>query len=145
MRVDFLLGPEDADISITSFAESAGDEGGYSQFVLLDTPRGKGAGRGVEVADAARFAEAAREVSRREQASATRRRATGRAQWSATGMDHAQLLPKFDAVYAWTPRVRVIVKRMTAYLARERQHVFVELEELEKHIGYYRRFRLECV
>ena len=38
----FLLGPEDADISITSFAENARDEGGQSKFVLLDTPRGKG-------------------------------------------------------------------------------------------------------
>ena len=29
---------------------------------------------------------------------------------------------------------RVIVKRMTTYLARERQNVFVEMEELEKFI-----------
>ena len=59
----FLLGPQDADISITSF-----DEGGDGKFVLLDTPRGKRAGRGVETADAARFAEAAREVRRCEAA-----------------------------------------------------------------------------
>ena len=41
--------------------------------MLLDTPRGKGAGQGVEVADAARFAEAAREGRRCEAASATRK------------------------------------------------------------------------
>ena len=40
----------------------------------------------------------------------------------------------FDAVYAWTSRDRVIIKRMTAYLAREWQDVFVEMEEMEKHI-----------
>ena len=60
----FLLGPEDADISITSFAENARDEGGYGRFVLLDTLRGKGAGRGVDV-------EAGRDVRRREAVSAT--------------------------------------------------------------------------
>ena len=38
-------------------------------FELLDAPRGKRAGRGVEVADAARFAEAVGEVRRREEAS----------------------------------------------------------------------------
>ena len=48
--------------------------------------------------------------------------------------DHAQLLLEFDTVYAWTSRDRVIVKRMTTYLARERQNVFVEMEELEKYI-----------
>ena len=73
----FLLVPEDTDVSITS----PKTPGGRSKFVLRDTPRGKGAGRGVEVADAARFAEAAREVRRREAASATRRRATRPAQW----------------------------------------------------------------
>ena len=57
------------------FAENARDEGGYSKFVLLDTPRGKGTGRGVEVADAARFADAPSEVRRPEEASATRRMA----------------------------------------------------------------------
>ena len=41
---------------------------------------------------------------------------------------HAQLLPEFDAVYAWTSRDRVIIKRMTAYLAGEKQNVFVEME-----------------
>ena len=76
----FLLVPEDTDVSITSFAENARDEEGCSKFVLRGTPRGKGAGRGVDVADAARFAEAAREVRRREAASATRRRATRPAQ-----------------------------------------------------------------
>ena len=40
----------------------------------------------------------------------------------------------FDAVYAWTSRDRVIIKKMTAYLARERQDVFVEMEEMEKHM-----------
>ena len=46
--------------------------------------------------------------------------------------DHAQLLPEFDAVHVWTSRDRVIVKPTTMYLARERQNVFVEMEELEK-------------
>ena len=36
--------------------------------------------------------------------------------------DHAQVLQEFDAVYAWTPRDRVVVKRMTTYSARERQN-----------------------
>ena len=40
----FLLGPEDADVSIRSLAENARDEGGYSKFVLLSIPRGKGGG-----------------------------------------------------------------------------------------------------
>ena len=48
-------------------------------------------------------------------------------------IDGAQLLPKFDAVYAWTSRDRVIIKRMTAYLAREKQNIFVEMKEMEKH------------
>ena len=59
-----LLGPEDADISITSFAENA--------FLVLDTPRGKGASRGEAVADAAHFDEAARGVRRLEASVATR-------------------------------------------------------------------------
>ena len=48
--------------------------------------------------------------------------------------DHAQLHPESDAVCAWTSRDRVIVMRMTTYLARERQNAFVEMEELEKYI-----------
>ena len=63
---------QDAEISIASFAEDARDDGGYSNFVLLDTHRGKGASRGAEVADAARFDEAAKEVRRLEAAAATR-------------------------------------------------------------------------
>ena len=31
---------------------------------------------------------------------------------------HAELLLEFDAAYAWTSRDRVIVKQMTAHLAR---------------------------
>ena len=46
--------------------ENARDEGSHNKFVLLNTPRGKGAGQGVDVADVARFAEAAREVRTRE-------------------------------------------------------------------------------
>ena len=45
--------------------------------------------------------------------------------------DHAQSFPGF-AVRAWTSRDRVVVKRMATCLARERQNVFVETEELEK-------------
>ena len=37
----FVDGPEDAGISVMSFAENAMDEGGYSRFVLSDTPRGR--------------------------------------------------------------------------------------------------------
>ena len=48
---------------------------------------------------------------------------------TATDIDHAQLLPEYDVVYAMTSRDRVIVKRMTAYLAREKQNVFVEMED----------------
>ena len=50
----FFLGPGDEDISTTSVADNARDEGGYSRFVLFDTRRGQ------EVADAARFAEQAK-------------------------------------------------------------------------------------
>ena len=42
------------EISVTSLAENARDEGGHSRFALFDTRRGKA------VADAARFGEAAR-------------------------------------------------------------------------------------
>ena len=45
-----------------------------------------------------------------------------------------ELLPEFDVVCARTSRDRVIIKRMTAHLARERENVFVEMEELEKFI-----------
>ena len=131
-----------------SFSENARDEGGCSKFVLLETPRGK-AGQGAGVADASPIAEAGREVRRREAASATRRSATRSPQWStrpdpsqetereetAVGMDHAQLLPEFDAVYVWKPRDRVIVKRMITYLARERQNVFVEEEKSETNMS----------
>ena len=55
-----------------SFAEKARDEGGFMVSSCCSTPRGKGTGRGVEVADAACFAKAAREVRRLEAASATR-------------------------------------------------------------------------
>ena len=37
----FVDGPEDAGISVMSFAENAMDEGGCSRFVLSDTPRGR--------------------------------------------------------------------------------------------------------
>ena len=50
----FLLGTEDAHISVRLLSENARDQGGPSRFVLLDTPRGKGGGRGAEVADAVR-------------------------------------------------------------------------------------------
>ena len=40
----------------------------------------------------------------------------------------------FNVVYAWTSRDGVIIDRMITYLARERQNVFVEVEELETYI-----------
>ena len=55
----FLLDPGDEDISVTSLAENARDEGGYSRFVLLDTRRGK------EVADPPRFCEEAKKAKPR--------------------------------------------------------------------------------
>ena len=51
-ELEHFLFCEDAHISIRSLAEDARDEGGESRFVLFDTPRGKGGGRGAEVADA---------------------------------------------------------------------------------------------
>ena len=54
----YLLDPGE-NISGTSFAENSLDEGGYRRFVLLDTHRGK------DVADAARFFEAAKKVKPR--------------------------------------------------------------------------------
>ena len=44
----FLLGTEDAHISVRLLSENARDQG------VLDTPRGKGGSRGAEVADAVR-------------------------------------------------------------------------------------------
>ena len=75
----FLLGPENAEFGTTFFFAENARDGGYSKFDLLDTPRGKGTGRGVEVADAARYAEAASEVRRLEEASAARTMARPRA------------------------------------------------------------------
>ena len=49
-------------------------------------------------------------------------------------VDHAQLLPEFDAVCACTSRNRVIIKRMAAYLADGWQNVFEEMEEMVKYI-----------
>ena len=40
----FLFAPRHEDISTTSFPEKRADEGGYSRYVLLETPRGKGGG-----------------------------------------------------------------------------------------------------
>ena len=54
-------------------------------------------------------------------------------QQEKTDAKHPELIPEFDAVYAWTSRDKVIIERMTAYLARERQN-FVEMKEMEKHI-----------
>ena len=52
---------------------------------------------------------------------------------TAMEIDPAHLLPELGAVVAWTPRDRVIVKWMTRCLARERQCVFVEEEEMETY------------
>ena len=74
-------------------------------------------------------------------ASATRRRSTRPVpsqetprEETATEVDGARLLPEFDVVYAWTPRDTVIIQQMVTYLARKRQNVFVEVEELETYI-----------
>ena len=48
----YMLGPEDANICIESFAEGARDEFGCRKFVLLED---EGEGRGADVADAVRF------------------------------------------------------------------------------------------
>ena len=77
---------------------------------------------------------------RREAAPETRRRATRPPQESAMEIDGARLFPEFDAIYAWTPKVRVIVERTTTCIARERRIVVVEEEKLEtyrvfRHIG----------
>ena len=106
----FFPGPEDSDISIRLFGANAREEGGYGKFVLLDAPRGKGAGRAVEVADAARCAEVAEKGRRREGPSAARRRATREREETAMKLDPAQLLPVFDAVCARTPRDRLIIR-----------------------------------
>ena len=42
----------------------------------------------------------------------------------------ARFLPEFDTVRAWTPRDRVVIEQMVMFLARKRQNVFVEVEEL---------------
>ena len=92
----------------------------------------------------AKYPEYERESRRRNAAPATRRGASRPAQWhtrpdhvqeTAMDVDFAQLLPEFDAVYALTSRDRVVIKRMIVYLARERQNVFVEMEELETYIS----------
>ena len=51
---------------------------------------------------------------------------------TAMKFDRAQLLPVLHAVDAWTSRDRVGIERMTSYLARERQNVFAEMEEMER-------------
>ena len=154
-KVDhFLFSTEDADISIRSHAETARDDRGHSRFAVLDAPQGERWGRGAEVADAVRYINGAddlqtarerAELRRQEQndakypenvrgaASGNRSRAARNAQGSAIEIDHAQILPEFDVVSAWTPRDRVIVKRMTTYFARERQ--IVEVEELGTYIS----------
>ena len=51
-------------------------------------------------------------------------------QWKFTVRNYSRsLMPS----YAWTSRDRVIIKRMTAYLAGEKQNIFVEMKEMEKH------------
>ena len=52
------------------------------------------------------------------------RRATRPAQGSAMGLDHGQSLPEFDAVCAWTPKDRVIVKRIQKWVGE-----FLEFRE----------------
>ena len=47
--------------------------------------------------------------------------------------DHAHFLPEFDAVCAWTLRDTVIIEQVVTYLARKRQNVFFEVEELETY------------
>ena len=74
------------------------------------------------------------EERRPEAALTGRRRAARPAQTSAMEIDHASLLPEFDAVYAWTPRDRVIVKRDDHVFWPERESgraSFVQEEELE--------------
>ena len=55
----FLLGPRRR-YQDHVLGENAWDKGAHSKFALINTPRGKERGRDAEVADAARFAEAAR-------------------------------------------------------------------------------------
>ena len=107
----YLHVPEDADNRTESFAESVRDDGGCGMFVLLDT---EGGGRGAHHLWTAR--ERA-ELRRQEE----------------TDAKYPELIPEFDAVYVWMLVDRVIIERMTTYLAGERQNVFVELEEMEKH------------
>ena len=45
----FLLGTEDADISIRSLANNAQNKRNHSRFMLLDMSRGNGGGRGAQV------------------------------------------------------------------------------------------------
>ena len=54
-----LMSPEDGKVDITSIAETARYEGGYSRFMVIDSRRG------TEVSDAARFVEQARKSKSR--------------------------------------------------------------------------------
>ena len=134
----FLLGPECADVSINLPQKTRGMKEAMVSS-CCSTPRGKGTRRGVEVADAARFAKAAREVRRPEAASATRTIARPCA-GITKGRKHQSMFSthsyswSFNVVYAWMSRGRVTTERMITYLARERQNVFVEVEELETYI-----------
>ena len=117
----FLLGPEDADICMESFAESTRDEGGGKKFVKLDS---EGGGPGAEVADAVLKINGADHLWT----------ARGRAELSQQEMTRAkypELIPEFDAIYTWTSRDRVVIERMAASLARERQTSGEEIELLE--------------
>ena len=108
-----MLGPEDADISITSFADNARDEGGNGKFVL-DTRRGKGAGRGVEVADAARCAEAARKGRIREEATQETPREVQRQNSRSQSM-----LASFQLLVGRTSRVKLSVTELSLRARRE--------------------------
>ena len=105
-------------------AENARDECGGKKFVLLDTERG---GRGAQVADAVRYINGADHLWTAEDRDELREQEKSDAR-------NRELLLEFDVVYARTSRDRVIIRRMIANLARERENVFVEMEELEKFI-----------
>ena len=130
-----LLGPEDADICIKSYAEGARDESGARKLVLLDAEEG---GLGAEVADAVRFFNGA-DLRTAQDCSELR-------QQEENDAEYPELIPEFDAVYAWTSRDRVVVNRMTAYLARKRLNVLVEMkDESDRNGRRHWSLGLECM
>ena len=112
------------DICTESFAEGARDECGGEKSCCSTLNKGVDA---LEVADAVRSTNGADHLWTAQERAKLRQEAKNDAKYP-------ELILEFDAVCAWTSRDRVITQRMTAFLARERHNVLVEVKEVDNHI-----------